>query len=685
MKTIKQVGKTIFFCLLTLSLAIGLIFAVKWATAQMLPLDNNPAIQDIQDLHSQPSTIQLAINEIRFAKESMLFNNEPLKIYGLERYLELEDFDEIEFYQNDSDVETCLKLAKYHLEIDEPGISQKYCNMILEYWPEEPQSYDASKLQIDMLMWQEEAGDERFEKIEEFIETYQGHEKLDQDLFDIIIFFNGALRPFDNARYYIQRLQALHPNSCWTQAVLAIEKINDPSVDMNSIVGDLRNQISPHLQKKCFLALGNYCESFDQPKRTLQFYKTLAKLYPNNLKVRCEVLNQVLLIGRLKRFDSLLGKFYEDFETRQKFPIALSRLAQTCFEYNKNKIGENLCYDLVESWPNSSQAQWAHTQLALFFIEKRNGPKAQEHVDALWNNDIDGEVLVDGIMKIANAYQQSHQYQKAINSYEDVLEVWPDHPSVDMAQVQCANCFYALGQDRMADNILYDLIGQDDEPEGYAELFNGVADELLQTKHFEVSNKLFSFTLRQWPEGKWDIQAKTGLAMSAIELGDDSPANQFIDEMIQSNCDAEGCDQAMFLIGEQFAYKGRDVDSAGEDPNAYYTRAIEEWKRVIEYFPGTAASQEACQMMADNYFKRGHYQKALDCYRQSLEHDYQDDMNWNVHFLLGYTYQALKAEGIIDESIANLQTRNAYEYIIKSYPNCQASFAARHWLSLNKY
>ena len=139
----------------------------------------------------------------------------------------------------------------------------------------------------------------------------------------------------------------------------------------------------------------------------------------------------------------------------------------------------------------------------------------------------------------------------------------------------------------------------------------------------------------------------------------------------------------VFLLGERYYNEAflKENDGLSEEAQGHFQHALTVWEKVIEDLPEMPSiTPWAWNFAAECYRRLGEYEAAVGYYQEVVYRWPDYKYAWNAQFLIGYTYEQMAHAGIVPQSIANIQTRAAYEQLLQEYPNCKAASAADNWL-----
>jgi len=201
-----------------------------------------------------------------------------------------------------------------------------------------------------------------------------------------------------------------------------------------------------------------------------------------------------------------------------------------------------------------------------------------------------------------------------------------------------------------------------------------VGDEYAKAQNYDKAESLYQYVLADWPDTEYEMWAKSGMVKLDIYLGNDANVQPALEQLIADFNDQPDLPEAIFVIGEQYYYKGF------EDPNKCRKVKSEEdlkksrdiWERIIAQLPESESIglKHAQFFSAECYRRLGKYEKAIEYFQAVVDNwpDYQ--YAWNAQSLIGNCYEKLRNSGKLPESEAVPKMEQAYQAVVEKYPNC---------------
>jgi tetratricopeptide (TPR) repeat protein len=99
-------------------------------------------------------------------------------------------------------------------------------------------------------------------------------------------------------------------------------------------------------------------------------------------------------------------------------------------------------------------------------------------------------------------------------------------------------------------------------------------------------------------------------------------------------------------------------------------KAVEVWDRLINEFPTSSSTPEACHWSGYYYFTLGKHQESISYFQQIVDDYPQYELAWSAPSWIGECYEQMKLSGSLPEAEANAKMEQAYQILIEKHPDC---------------
>jgi tetratricopeptide (TPR) repeat protein len=292
---------------------------------------------------------------------------------------------------------------------------------------------------------------------------------------------------------------------------------------------------------------------------------------------------------------------------------------------------------------------------------------------------------------IADEYRKKDKHEKALSLYKVAVDSWPGAGHAIQSQGGIARCYIALGDEEKAAAAVDKLVtGFGGHPE-LRNVLGDVAEAYEEHERYDGAKAVYS-KMAEIAAGGTGIEERLETAKTRIVYhindGNDTAALTGIVQLIADYNDRPELLGVIFEIAKKYYDIGRvyqrdyfDVEAKEqfEKTAAILEASIAELRKEdIE------ATVESYHLAAENYRRLRDHVKAAECYQKVVDLDPDFKYAWHAQFMVGYSYDRLWNQRAIEKSEAERRIREAYEKLLREYPGCPASKAARMWLDENR-
>jgi tetratricopeptide (TPR) repeat protein len=211
---------------------------------------------------------------------------------------------------------------------------------------------------------------------------------------------------------------------------------------------------------------------------------------------------------------------------------------------------------------------------------------------------------------------------------------------------------------------------------------------------------MYQHLVEKYPGHELAPVVQAGLALVEIYQNNDAGAEAILQKLLTQYADSPKLTEAVRMVGEGYylramARVAQARKEAGPDPNLPrltaglpesalqdYRKAIEILELVIRKLPADPVETPVAYRVAgESYQQIGQLDKTIECYQYVCDHWPQHPYAWNLQYLIGRSYESLKASGALPSSEADPKIKAAYEQVLAKYPNCRAAQPARNRLA----
>jgi tetratricopeptide (TPR) repeat protein len=325
---------------------------------------------------------------------------------------------------------------------------------------------------------------------------------------------------------------------------------------------------------------------------------------------------------------------------------------------------------------------WSQMGIAISNIDLRNDDAAESAIAKLLADYAEHPSFYQAVRDVGDNHRWRDMHEKARKMYQLAAEgVAPSEAF--WVKMGLAVTSVHLGDYEIADSLTEQLLTQFANHDQLPEAVCLIGGAYRSVSEYDKTLSLYQTILELWPASEQALWTKAGMARIDVARGDQVAAAKAIDNLITDFSDRAALPHAVFAIGEEYYMQAVRKEKVGRIAEArdHFTKAIAVCERVITQLPETShTTPEALHLSGECYRRLGQHQSAMRHYQTIIDAWPQYKSAWHIQFMIGRTYQHLKRAGVIQESEADLLTKDAYERVIEEYPDCPAARGASNWL-----
>lgn len=379
-------------------------------------------------------------------------------------------------------------------------------------------------------------------------------------------------------------------------------------------------------------------------------YKTIVTDYPGTdyaLEAQKKLAMLYISRDRLQEANAAFNELITSFSGHKLIPGTVYRIAEHATRQEEHTMAGQLYQHIINNWPQQYYEIWAQVVVVKSDLSLGNTGAAEAATNKLLA-DFHGNVQVAGaVCGIAQHYHyQLGNYEKAKQLYQYIIDNWPEDEYAMWCQFELAQVNIALGDTEAAqaatekfEELLPNFTKND---ESMAERACEAAQQYIRSGEYEKAKQLYQYALDYWPEAKYAMWTKIGLAQARIRLGENAVAETIIDGLVAK-------------LNADYPLDSKLPPIAGQ----------------------------TCYDAGNLYRQLDKYQKSILCHQRVVANCPDHEYAWNAQYTIGLNYEILKKSEAISVSEADTKIRAAYEQLLARYPDCPGAAHAREWLNLH--
>ncbi|MBA7526310.1 Cell division coordinator CpoB [subsurface metagenome] len=372
-----------------------------------------------------------------------------------------------------------------------------------------------------------------------------------------------------------------------------------------------------------------------------------------------------------------------DFSADDRCAEAVGQVAWCYRKLEEHENARTLYRHVVDNWPDKPRAIFSQRGIVFISLSVGNVTEAEAATEKLLSRFSQDEHLPKVVSTIAEKYQGLEEYEKAIELHQYVLDNHPDSDQAIFSQSGVIISSIELGDDSRAEAGIDELLSQFSSNEHIAKVAYQVARK-LNKKDDTKAQELYEYVIDNLPSDEHAALARVNIGQIQLRLSNDAAARSIFDGVLSDFSGHSILPIAVSLMAEGYWDQAWSERMQGLDIKAddHFTKSLDEWEIVITQFaeiPFTTA--QAYHFAGDCYRHFKVYEKAIEYYQTVADNwpDYKSA--WYTQFMVGQTYKQLKLAGDIPVSKAESEIESAFRQLLRDYPDCQATGAARTWLN----
>jgi tetratricopeptide (TPR) repeat protein len=232
------------------------------------------------------------------------------------------------------------------------------------------------------------------------------------------------------------------------------------------------------------------------------------------------------------------------------------------------------------------------------------------------------------------------------------------------------------------------IIADYSDHKDYADALSWTAHEYRKAGFQDRAIELYETVLALDANKGAHLRSAGGIAMLQTRLGNDQQVMEKVNYLLSNFDDSpQGVASYISYIVEEYYNKAVFM---GDEKQAkkLLQKAIniaelrqDKYPDIKLKNPDDDANYNRC--LGDCYRRTQQYQKAVDCYKQSLNTYPENKLAWNVQFQIGRCYDKMSEDNSFDKELAKGKAKLAYQTLLEKYPDCKAAKAVRSHLNKN--
>ena len=409
---------------------------------------------------------------------------------------------------------------------------------------------------------------------------------------------------------------------------------------------------------------------------------------PNIGQARAAV-KTLITSGKLIEAADAYQKLLKDFSNNAQISAAVFDIAETY--RNTSKFEQSLVSykDVLENWPQSSEAMRAQSGIVISDIALNKLDDANDELVKLKTDYATDPNIAQMVFNVGDAYYWFKKYSDSNEVYKYVIGTYPKSEFAMWATMGLAISCIAGKDEVSADNYIAKLSADYAESGKLAEAFVYVAGRYEYARSYEKAGILYQHIADEFPQSTQARNIPFELAkINVLEIieSESEKAIEIIDNFtydFNSRSDLPGV--LLTPVSERLYVKAfvMDGNNLKEQAKLYFQKAAGLWELLEQKDPNLAHTADGYNWAGYCYLKLSQYQKAIDCFDSALQKYPKNSLTWHTLIMLAKCYEDFKKAGGIANEEADVKIKEAYQKISGDFPKCKAAGIAISWLEEN--
>ena len=256
-------------------------------------------------------------------------------------------------------------------------------------------------------------------------------------------------------------------------------------------------------------------------------------------------------------------------------PSLAGVVGDLAFEYHcQEKWSESreLYEYYVANWPQNKDAMRSARYAAKASIKLGDYEKADQAIDSMISSYADNPEISSELTELADDYAREEEYDNARETYQYVVDHWPDDEKAIDAQVAAVR-LSILARDTATVESGYDnLITKFSENESLPEALDGVADEYYEARDYEKARDIYQYVVKTWPESDEAMNSQGDVAKLYIEIGDAAKAAEAVEKLKNEFSASPEIVKALEDVGDKYK-----LNNSSQEAYDLYKYLLQNW------------------------------------------------------------------------------------------------------------
>lgn len=584
------------------------------------------------------------------------------------------------------------QLGNRYRELGRCHKARKVYQYIIDTWPNDNHAMYAQTGLVKAYL-QEQDYTEAVSAVDGLFNRYASNANLPGVAFDLGYEFRSK-KKWNKARelfrYYVanspQDAQAMRAQRLAAKACVRLG--DDAAIDTE--IGKLLSIFGmiPGITTE-IMELAGDCEEHDRFEKALVLYQHVINHWPQDeqaIWAKKGIAQAYVELGDDDKVQETLSQLLATFGGHHDIAEAVDNVADGYRKVGQYEKARQWHQYVVDHWPQDEHALEAQEGVVISNIALGNQTAAQAAVDKLISDfNSSAEEIAEAIDDVADACGTKRNYTKARQLYQYIVTSWPTAEYAVEAQADVVRFSILLGDEAGAqaayDKLLADFGGH----KNAAEEVEDLADLYRERQDYIKARGLYQHIVTNWPTTDRALNAQGRVADCCIRLGDKTGAQAAYDGMLAAFGNHPQLSESIYFDAEEYIKRGMELENSADLVGAqqYYRKGLVILEKILNDFPTTSYTPEACCWAGDTYFRLDKYADSLRCFQKVVDNHPKYTYAWHAQFMVGRNYEGMMSLGLLPAAEVMPLIKAAFEELISKYPKCRSAEYAQDWLDTN--
>ena len=540
----------------------------------------------------------------------------------------------------------------YNNDLQNPEKAEQLYRYVVEHWSN---TEIAMWTQVDITKSNIDKGDDVIAKadIDKLVTGFSKHKNIARAIHDLAYYCRQSQK-HEMANELDQYVLDHWPNTegaMWAQVDLAKSNIDNNKMEAaQADIDKLVTGFSKH--KYVARAVHNiacYYRQLQKHEMADRLDRRVLDHWPvteDAMWARIDLVRSDIDNGNLIAAQANADKLIADFSDKENISTVVHDIACYYRQLQKHEMADRLDRCVINHWPATEGAMWAHVDLIRSDIDNGNLIAAQVNADKLITDFSDKENISTLVHDIAYYCRQSQKHEMANRLDRRVLERWPSTESAMWAYIDLS-----IKSNIDSGNLIEAQTGIDKLLANYSDnkhlpdAVRSVANHYRWVDQSKKADELDRRVVNTWPVTESAMLAQVDLIRSDIDRGKDNAAKTGADKLLanfsgqehiatavhglayycrekQKFDEADRLDQHVLehwpsTEGGMWAYIDLSIKSNIDSGNLIEAQAG--INRLLTDYSDQVHISNAIHTIPSHYRNRGEYKKAKELYQYVID------------------------------------------------------------------